>query len=150
MPTSIPSVAATGFANASKYDAHRPSFPQPAVESLLTNLRVSGVKGACILDLGAGTGKFTELLAQRDEGFEIIAVEPHGGMRKELERKGLRGVKLMEGSAEKMSVETGEVDAVVVAQVGLDYDTSWFLVPEVLNCDFMFLLGIPLVCCLPH
>ena len=76
-----------------------------------------------MLDLGAGTGKFTELLAQRDEGFEIIAVEPHAGMRRELERKGLRGVRILEGEAAKIPMETGKADAVVVAQVGLFFTT---------------------------
>lgn len=118
MSPNIPSVATTGFANATLYDAHRPSYPPSAIESLLTNLHVSGLRGACLLDLGAGTGKFTELLAERDEEFDIVAVEPHEGMRRELERKGLSRVRVLEGTASGMPLETGEVDGVVVAQVG--------------------------------
>ncbi len=118
MPSNIPSVATAGFANATLYDAHRPSYPPPAIGSLLTNLRVSGLHGARILDLGAGTGKFTELLTERDERFEIIAVEPHEQMRRELESKGLSRVKVVEGTASRMPLESGEVDGVVVAQVG--------------------------------
>lgn len=74
--------------------------------------------GARIIDLGAGTGKFTELLADRDEGYEILAVEPHEGMRNELLRKKLKGVEVVEGTVEKMGVEREWADAVVCAQVG--------------------------------
>lgn len=121
-PPTIPPAATAGFANAAFYDAHRPSYPAPAIDSLLTNLLRPPVRGGTrILDLGAGTGKFTELLAERDEGFEIVAVEPHEGMRRELERKeGLRRrrVRVLGGSAAGMPlVGTGDVDAVVVAQV---------------------------------
>ena len=51
-------------------------------------------------------------------GFEIFAVEPHVDMRAELERKGLKGVEVMEGGASSMrGVESQCVDAVVAAQV---------------------------------
>lgn len=79
MASSIPSVSNKGFQNASSYDQYRPSYPHEAVTRFLEHLQVSGVKGARIVDLAAGTGKFTELLADRDEGFEILAVEPHNG-----------------------------------------------------------------------
>ena len=46
---------------------------------LLEHLQVSGVKRARIIDLAAGTGKFTELLVGRSEDFEILAIEPHNG-----------------------------------------------------------------------
>ncbi len=68
--------------------------------------------------LAAGTGKFTESIASRDEQFEIIAVEPHQDMRAELKKKGLRNVRVMAGEATDMAVTTQSVDAVVVAQVG--------------------------------
>ena len=46
----------------------------------LDHLQISGVKRARIVDLGAGSGKFTELLVGRDEDFDILAVEPHDGL----------------------------------------------------------------------
>lgn len=79
MASSIPSASTKGFENASSYDKHRPSYPAEAVTRFLKHLQVSGVKKACIVDLAAGTGKFTELLAGRDESFDILAVEPHNG-----------------------------------------------------------------------
>ena len=118
MPASIPSASIKGFQDALSYDKHRPSYPPEAVTRFLEHLQVSDVKGARIVDLAAGTGKFTELLVGRDEDFDILAVEPHSDMRKELEKKHLRGVKVLEGEASRMAgVESQSVDAVVVAQV---------------------------------
>jgi tRNA G46 methylase TrmB len=57
------------------------------VERLLTNLSVSGQKNARIVDLGCRTGKFTVLLAARPEQFEVVAAEPHEGVREELVRR---------------------------------------------------------------
>lgn len=118
MTASLADVAITGFAAASSYDIHRPSYPLEAVQQLLTRLNVAGRQGARILDLAAGTGKFTQLLAEREERFEVVAVEPHEGMRSELEKKGLRNVTILEGDATRVPLEDGSVDAVIVAQVG--------------------------------
>lgn len=118
MASSIPSASVKGFQDGSRYDQHRPSYPLEAVDSLLKHLQVAGLKGARIIDLAAGTGKFTELLANRHEQFEIIAMEPHDGMRVELEKKSLGGVRALKGEASSMKgVETQSVDAVIAAQV---------------------------------
>jgi SAM-dependent methyltransferase len=85
---------------------------------LLEQCRVAGKRGARIIDLAAGTGKFTEALAAREEGFEILAVEPHADMRRVLSERGLKGVKVVDGTAENVPVENGWADAVFVAQVG--------------------------------
>ena len=82
---------------------------------------MKGLNGARILDLAAGTGKFTELLAKREEKFVIFAVEPHEEMREELEKKSLKSVTVLEGDAVKIPLEAQSVDAVFVAQVGTDY-----------------------------
>lgn len=122
--------AQQGFSGSAAYDQHRPSYPAESVENLLRELKVAGIQGARILDLGAGTGKFTELLAKRPEKFEIVAVEPHDDMRKTLADKNLTGVKTIKGFAESIDgVETGWADAVVVAQVGSTNNVSW-------NCEF--------------
>lgn len=118
MSAPLADVAITGFAAASSYDLYRPSYPAKAVQQLLARLNIAGGQGARILDLAAGTGKFTQLLAEREERFEIVAVEPHEGMRSELEKKGLRNVTVIEGDARRVPLEDGSVDAVIVAQVG--------------------------------
>jgi ubiquinone/menaquinone biosynthesis C-methylase UbiE len=109
--------AATGFHNAKAYDAHRPSYPPEAGQKLLAHLGLNGKHGGKIVDLAAGTGKFTELLAAREEKFEIVAVEPHETMRATLAAKGLDGVVVREGKASSMKVEDGWADAIIVAQV---------------------------------
>lgn len=121
--TDISPYATSGFASASAYNAHRPSYPSSAFCSLLSALKLDGVAGARVIDLGAGTGKFTELLGNRDEGYEILAIEPHEGMRNELLRKNLKGVKVVHGTAEKMGVEREWADAVICAQVGFSIFT---------------------------
>jgi ubiquinone/menaquinone biosynthesis C-methylase UbiE len=105
-----------GFKDAKAYDTHRPSYPSEAVQSLLTHLGLAGKSKARIIDLAAGTGKSTELLSARPEEYEILAVEPTASMRETLAEKKLRGVEVKEGTAEKMDVEDGWADGIVVAQ----------------------------------
>ena len=118
--------ALNGFKDATSYDQNRPSYPPEAVTNILEAAGVKGVEGARILDLAAGTGKFTELLAARrregegdgeGEGLEVVAVEPVAKMRRELEAKRLAGVTARDGLATRMGgVEDGWADAVVAAQ----------------------------------
>jgi len=111
--------AQQGFADGATYDKHRPTYTTTATQTLLEQVRVAGKKHAQILDLAAGTGKFTEGLAQREEQYEVIAVEPHDGMRDVLVQKNLAGVIVKAGTAEKIPLEDESVDAVIAAQVGL-------------------------------
>src|SRR6202034_3215475 len=67
----------TSFGSAAGlYDASRPSYPPEAVRWMLgeTPLRV--------VDLGAGTGIFSRLVASL--GHDVVAVEPDAGMRARL------------------------------------------------------------------
>ncbi|KAK5719849.1 hypothetical protein LTR15_007121 [Elasticomyces elasticus] len=108
--------AAKGFSNSANYDKYRPSYTESAAEELLKQCRVSGRKNAQILDLAAGSGKFTEVLAQRPEKYEIVAVEPHDGMRDVLAKKELSGVTVKSGKADSIPLEDESVDAVICAQ----------------------------------
>lgn len=114
---SLASEALTGFQKGQAYDQNRPSYPPQVVDKLLQALHIKGVAGAEVLDLAAGTGKFTELLAKRDEQFQITAVEPHQDMRFELEKKHLSNVKVLNGLATKIPLPDEGVDAVIIAQV---------------------------------
>lgn len=116
--STISPLAQTSFTNATAYDAHRPTYPPSTLQHLLTQCRVAGKRGARIIDLAAGTGIFTAALAAREEEFEIVAVEPHAEMRRVLSERGLRGVRVVEGTAEDVPVGDGWADAVFVAQVG--------------------------------
>ena len=110
--------ARSGFAKGTAYDTHRPAYSGTIVQTLLENLGLSGKKKAAILDLAAGTGKFTEALASRDEEYEIIAVEPHDRMRQVLIDKNLSRVTVKDGRANSLTLEDDSVDAVICAQVG--------------------------------
>ncbi|GAB7349518.1 hypothetical protein MBLNU459_g0223t2 [Dothideomycetes sp. NU459] len=108
--------AQSGFSNAADYDKHRPSFPPESVDVLLDNLRVKEISGATVVDLAAGTGKYTELLAERPEQFNVVAIEPHADMRKVLEEKKLSTVDIKDGLSTSMPLEDESVDAVIAAQ----------------------------------
>ncbi|KAL9593731.1 MAG: hypothetical protein Q9219_007407 [cf. Caloplaca sp. 3 TL-2023] len=117
MAPRISGSATRGFANASSYDTHRPSYPPEAVDDLLAKLQVRGSTNARIVEVGAGTGKFSQLLAARGEKYDIIAVEPHEEMRRHCEAKKLDRVQVVDGVAIDLPVESQSVDAVIVAQV---------------------------------
>jgi len=58
------------------YDRHRPTYPGELVDDLLD---LAGARpGDRVLEVGAGTGKATELFAAR--GVAVTAVEPSSGM----------------------------------------------------------------------
>ncbi|KAG9236887.1 methyltransferase [Amylocarpus encephaloides] len=120
--------ATTGFQNASHYDKHRPSYFPEAVESLLSHLKLNGVKNAQVIDLASGTGKFTELLARREEDYEIIAIEPHEEMREQLAKKALKRVEVRDGGAVNMNIEDDWGDGLIAAQA-----FHWFATREALR-----------------
>ena len=118
-PNGISETAQTGFAKSDAYDQHRPTYTPSIVQLLLEKVGVAGKHGAKILDLAAGTGKFTEAIAAREERYQIVAVEPHGGMRKVLDEKKLSGVIMKDGKADNLPLDDESVDAVICAQVGI-------------------------------
>lgn len=89
------------------YDRYRPGFPDAAADLILPE-RVDTA-----LDLGAGTGKFTELLIGR--ATCVHAVEPSEPMLDVLRAK-LVDVAAHPGAAESIPLEDASVDAVTVAQ----------------------------------
>ncbi|WP_311257414.1 class I SAM-dependent methyltransferase [Microbacterium sp. WCS2018Hpa-9] len=89
------------------YDRYRPGFPRRAAELLMP------AQVGTALDLGAGTGKFTELLV--DGAQRVVAVEPSEPMLAVLRAK-LPLVEAHVGSAEQIPLESGSVDVVAVAQ----------------------------------
>ncbi|KAF5669255.1 2-heptaprenyl naphthoquinone [Fusarium heterosporum] len=132
----MPDVASKGFNDAQSYDTHRPSYPSAAVGSLLGRLGLEGQPGRRILDLAAGTGKFTELLAARPEEYEIIAVEPLDSMRNNLAAKQLPRVDVRPGTAAEMKhVGDGWADACIVAQSQANVHEAfhWFAKEESLK-----------------
>jgi SAM-dependent methyltransferase len=115
-PDILPAAATEGFKDASAYDAYRPSYPSEAVESFLKHLKIAGQANLNVIEIAAGTGKFTELLSARHENFDIVAVEPHAGMRNQLVDKNLRNVQALDGHAAKLPVTDMWGDACIAAQ----------------------------------
>ncbi|ONH26389.1 class I SAM-dependent methyltransferase [Pseudofrankia asymbiotica] len=92
-------------AAATAYAEHRPDYAQAAVRWVL-----EPAPGSRVLDLGAGTGKLTAVLAA--VGADVVAVEPDPAMLAEL-RRGLPAVRALSGSAEAIPLPDGSVDAVL-------------------------------------
>lgn len=92
---------------AEEYERTRPDYP-PALLDL-----VAVTDDAEVLDLGAGTGKLTRVLTRRYA--RVIAVEPLDGMRAILTRV-VPEAEALAGSAERIPLADGAVDAVFAAQ----------------------------------
>lgn len=112
MTQPIHDAAQRGYTNASdSYQRGRPEYPQALAAWLGATLGVRA--GARVVDLGAGTGKFTQLLART--GAAVTAVEPVDAMRERLSQS-LPGVRALAGTAEALPLADGEADALVCAQ----------------------------------
>ena len=97
--------AAVGFArSADAYERARPDYPRAALEPLQLS------PDLVIVDLAAGTGKLTRLLAA--SGATVIAVEPVAEMRAALPAS----VRVLEGTAERIPLHAASADLVTVAQ----------------------------------
>ena len=103
--------AVLGFeAAVEHYQRGRPGYPDDAVEYLVRELGIA--EGRDVLELGAGTGKFTELLVPT--GARLTALEPLPAMREALERA-CPTVAVVDGVAERIPVPDRSMDAVVGA-----------------------------------
>lgn len=112
--------ASIGFGRAAEaYERGRPDYPPSAVEHLLRVLNIGAQ--SCVVELGAGTGKFTRYLAAT--GARIIAVEPVPSMRARLAEQ-LPSVQIVDATAEATSLADASVDAVVAAQAFHWFDST--------------------------
>lgn len=126
MTTPLAQAASSGFHDAGAYDAHRPSYTDEAVTAFLGRLQVLGGpsdegKPLKIVEIGAGTGKFTEALSRKAATgvppWDIVAVEPHDQMRAQLAAKNLPHVTVVDGHGANLStIADGTADAVIIAQ----------------------------------
>jgi len=111
----------TGKAEA--YVAARPGYPDAAVEYVL------GIapKGAIFADIGAGTGKFTQKLAQ--SGAEVFAIEPNADMVTQLTKicAVFPNVKIIPAPAEATGLPNNSVDVITVAQAMHWFEPDAFL-----------------------
>lgn len=113
--------ARVGFQRgAGRYERGRPEAPPTAIDALERSLGISG--RSTVLELGAGTGKLSRLLAPRSGRY--VAIEPVRAMREQF-RKTVPDVPLVAGLAERIPLRKSTVDAVVAAQA-----FHWFDVPR--------------------
>jgi SAM-dependent methyltransferase len=101
---------------AEAYQQARPTYPHTAVEWVLAS-----TPGRDVLDLAAGTGKLTRVIAAT--GANVVAVEPLEGMRAQLEHA-YPQVPAYAGSAEQIPLQDDSVDAVLVGQAFHWFDTG--------------------------
>ncbi|HEV2362117.1 MAG TPA: methyltransferase domain-containing protein [Acidimicrobiales bacterium] len=120
-----PDVAGFGVA-ADAYERGRPDYPVEVVTFLASAAGLG--PGSVVVDLAAGTGKFTRLLhsALDGRGVNIVAVEPVAEMRAHLEAS-LPDVEAVDGTAESMPLPDGSADCVTAAQA-----FHWFANDEAL------------------
>lgn len=117
----VPRLAQVFEQVAGVYEDSRPSYPQSVLD--LLDLK----PGLRVLDLGAGTGKFTRLLAAT--GADVTAVEPLPAMRAKLE-EAVPSAKVHTGTAEEIPLADATFDLVTVAQAFHWFDPARAL-PEI-------------------
>lgn len=97
---------------AQKYADARPGYPDQAMDYIATLVP----SNAIFADIGAGTGKFTIILARY--GYELFAVEPNADMRELLtvELRPFNNVKIVAGTAETTTLPDHSIDVITCAQ----------------------------------
>ncbi len=122
--TEIHQAAARGFsAGVSRYTRGRPDYP-PQIDVWLKESLGLGY-GKRVVDLGAGTGKFSSRLLAT--GAEVLAIEPVAAMREQLAAH-YPNIEARDGTAECLPLADASVDAVVCAQ-----SFHWFATQQALN-----------------
>jgi ubiquinone/menaquinone biosynthesis C-methylase UbiE len=106
---------------ADAYERGRPTYPAEAVQWML------GDRPLTVLELGAGTGKLTRVMARL--GHDVHATDPDPVMLQILERE-VPGVRTAEASAEDIPLGDASVDAVIAAQAFHWFDLDSAL-PEI-------------------
>ncbi len=112
---------------AETYEQVRPGYPPESLGWLLEGTDPSteldpelsnsgpdaGASPRDVLDLGAGTGKYTALLLAR--GLNVVALDPSRDMLRQLQRR-YPGVRTILGTAERIDLPETCVDVVTAAQ----------------------------------
>ncbi len=108
-PTNVPPDRLTRFdGRGAVYAAHRPGYPDGAIDALVEGLP----DGATAADVGAGTGISSRLLAAR--GLVVIAIEPNADMRDAAEPDDR--ITWRDGTGEATGLADASLDLVLCAQ----------------------------------
>lgn len=100
------------------YQKYRPDYPAEIADAVA---ELAQQAGGTIIDCGAGTGKFTDMLLAR--GCEVIAVEPAEAMARQLAAR-LPQVRVVDARGEATGLADGCASVMTYAQ-------SWHWVDEV-------------------
>ncbi|KXJ23702.1 uncharacterized methyltransferase C25B8.09 isoform X1 [Exaiptasia diaphana] len=110
-----------GFKDSKHYEQVRPDYPKEAVEILMNKLGLLGeyrdkAKQLTVLELGAGTGKFTRVMASvlHDANVRIIASDPVKEMCEQFKDM-LPDIEIKQFGAENIDAPEESVHAVVAA-----------------------------------
>ncbi len=110
--STIHHAASEGYtATADNYVRGRPGYPDEVMDWLHNDLKLQA--GTTVVDLGAGTGKFTTYLVQM--GADVVAVEPVPAMLAKIS-SAFPQVKTLKGTADSIPLADASVDVVVCAQ----------------------------------
>jgi len=114
--------ALKGFTDGNYYDKSRPTYPRAIFDlihaSVLGSVRNPSKTNQSlkVLEIAAGTGKFTEKLIKSIKNMEsFIALEPSDGFREKLQEK-LPNIKAINGSANNTGLDDDSQDIIFVAQ----------------------------------
>ncbi|XP_062597945.1 uncharacterized protein LOC134259372 [Saccostrea cucullata] len=119
-PGVIP-VAKAGFVDGGNYETYRPGYTDEVVKEVISMATdsVESCDDDCeydILELGAGTGKFTECLFKLcPQGMKVLVTEPSSDFVKTLEEKN-PGVNTRQCSANNIPLPDNSVKAIIAAQ----------------------------------
>ncbi|MFD8701633.1 class I SAM-dependent methyltransferase [Kitasatospora sp. NPDC059648] len=105
-------IAVSFGAVAAEYDRGRPSYPDELFDTV-ERLWGRSLKGARTLDVGAGTGIATRLLAGR--GADVVGVEPSDGMAAQFLLSSPT-LPLVRGNGDDLPFHDGSADLVTYAQ----------------------------------
>ncbi|MBV9832128.1 MAG: class I SAM-dependent methyltransferase, partial [Marmoricola sp.] len=108
-PARGPSRARSFAAVADEYERGRPSYPEAAVAWLTGGAQS---QGALVLELGAGTGKLTEVLHRA--GHDVVATDPLADMVRRLRDR--LPVSPVVATAEQIPLPSRSADVVVCGQ----------------------------------
>eukprot|EP01040_Poterioochromonas_malhamensis_P001854 gene1858-1986_t len=119
--------AASGFSEESKssqsYEKGRPTYSHASLQQINgILLNKTSQKPVNVVEIGAGTGKFTESFVDYfgkthpNLSLQFTAIEPSEGFRKTLAEKNVKGVKAVDGTGDNIPAESKSADAVMIAQ----------------------------------
>lgn len=104
------------YNKAEKYELYRPSYTEESIIKILDLCKFIPSNEIKVADIGAGTGKFTQLLL--DKGFIVYAIEPNEEMRIIAEKKfkDYDNFNSINKIAEDTNLENNSISIITVAQ----------------------------------